>query len=195
MLKSKFKVIAWPSGSSDASDRGLSREGFISATRHRSHAASTSYITHKLPICLKINELSILASVELGGSDSNINFIHDGKAITDLTKSFAEVGIKDGDMIVVTVVQACPNQQSPEVEQFRQFILNNPEFKGKLSLTCPEVLDAALTNSPRFGELLQTLQAKVQPWQDQRSLLAEKAELYVRPKSNSLYQILLFRDD
>lgn len=132
-----------------------------------------------LPLIAKINDLMVLVSVELGATDSNIGFIHDGKVIPDLTKSFAEAGIKNGDMIVVTVLQASPDQQNPEVEQFRQFILNNPEFQGKLSLTFPEVLGAALNNSPRFGELLQTLQTKLQPHQDQRNLLAEKAELYV----------------
>lgn len=115
---------------------------------------------------------------------------HDGRPV-DLGKTFKDLGIKDGDMLVVSKKSKSPSQPAQasssqaasagqvsdaEAEQFRQYILSDESFRQKLMQIKPDLLEAALENSADFKPLLEKLQSALAA---ERNYEAEKARLYV----------------
>ncbi len=71
------------------------------------------------------------------------------------------------------------NLNLDEVDQLRQYILSDESFQKKLMMTHPEMLEAALINSPQFGKMVEGFKAQLSKTS---SIDAQKAALYV-PKS------------
>lgn len=129
----------------------------------------------------------MVASIETGLEESQLGFIFDGRPI-DLEKTLSDLGIKNGDMIVIarktsftpgvtSSSRPAPTSSSNEAEQLRQFILGDETFQAQLSASNPALIDAALSNSPQFPEMVRQLQAQLG---GQSQIEAEKAALYVR---------------
>lgn len=123
----------------------------------------------------------MVASIETGLDESQLAFIFDGRPV-DMDKSLKDLEMKDGDMLVIvkksslaTIPSATPVES--EAEKLRQFILGDETFQNQLSSTNPRLLDAALTNSPQFSEMVLQLQAQLG---GHSQIEAEKAALYVK---------------
>lgn len=123
----------------------------------------------------------MVASIETGIDESQLCFIFDGRP-ADMEKSLKDLGMKSGDILVIVkkssltpASSALPSES--EAEKLRQFILGDETFQNQLSATNPQLLDAALTNSPQFPEMVRQLQAQLG---GQSQIEAEKAALYVQ---------------
>lgn len=137
------------------------------------------FLPQEVDPSVKLAELTMLVALEVGIPEDKITFIHDGKPILNLDKSFAELNIKNGDMLVVGKRQEKqqPAAVTDDVEQLRRYILSNPPFQRQLAQTHPEMLAAASQppSDPRFAQLVADFQRQLT---DRSSIEAEKAALY-----------------
>lgn len=131
----------------------------------------------------------MVAAIETGLDESELGFILDGRLV-DLAKTLDALNMKNGDMLVIARKTSSTLNSAPasgsgqnEVERLRQYILSDETFQARLSSTNPALLDAARTNSPRFPDMVQQLQAQLG---GQSQIEAEKAALYVSHMASSL---------
>jgi hypothetical protein len=131
----------------------------------------------------------MVAAIETGLEESQLGFMLDGRPM-DLDKTLEALSVKNGDMVVIARRGLSTPQSGPEsasgpneAEHLRQYILNDEPFQAQLGSTNPALLDAALTNSPRFPDMVRQLQTQLG---GQSQIEAEKAALYVSQSTSAL---------